>query len=445
VQYSMRLVSLRHVLLLVVGLAGCMPGHNVIDEAALQSRVKEQKAHPTPVTSEFTPTHSVAPSAPEYSSFQLGPDDVVRISVLNDSDLNTVQPVRPDGKIEFFPTGDMQAAGRTVKQLHDEIVSRLRSNQRRPYRVGIQDVLDVKVYGHEELNTTQTVGPDGTISILPGGTIRAVGRTVDELREEISKRVSSIVQDPVLNVSVKQYKSRPLFIADPLVNVVVDEVNSRRVSILGAVRIPGIIKLRTATTLLDGISQAGGPSDDADLRQSIVVRDGRILPVNLERLFKQGDITQNVYLQPNTSVFIASIRFNSVYVIGDVRREGKVTWDGTLNLMEAVGLAGGFGRDARVSHVLIISGGIVVPTLKMVDAGGIIYRGELDRNIALARGDIVYVPTLDLATTERYFEFALKVLQPILAAESAVVLGSSVNSIVHGKPPQTGTSINLNP
>ena len=103
------------------------------------------------------------------------------------------------------------------------------------------------MYGHEELDSIQTIGPDETISILPGGSIRAAGKTLDELRYEISQRISSVVQNPILNVAVKEYKSQPLFIFDPVVNVMIAEFNSRRISILGAVRSPGIVELRAPT------------------------------------------------------------------------------------------------------------------------------------------------------------------------------------------------------
>ncbi len=437
----MRLALLRYIVPLAVILTGCT-GKDVIDERALQARVEYQSAYPTASTTEFAPTPSRQSLTPEVSSFLLGPDDVVKISVLNQPDLGTTEPVRPDGKIAFFPTGDLQAAGRTVEQVRDEIVRRLRAKSARSYRLGIQDVIDIKVYGHNDLNSTQTIGPDGGISILPGGSLHAAGKTVDELADEIRERVSTIVQNPILNVSVKEYKSQPLFIADPLVNVVIAEINSRRISILGAVHSPGIVKLRTATTLMDAISEAGGLSDDADLRESIVLQGGKILPVSLERLFKQADLRQNVYLQPNSSVYIASTKFNTAYVIGEVGHQGKVTWEGALSLTDAVALAGGVGAKAKVDHVLIISGGLANPTLKLVDLGGILYRGELEKNVALARGDIVYVPLTELGASERYFDYATKALQPILSAESAIVLGGSAVSTIQGKT-SVGTSISV--
>jgi polysaccharide export outer membrane protein len=438
----MRSVSLTYGLVAVMALASCSPGHNMIDEAALQARIADQKLRTPPTTASFTPT-AFAPRPVSDASFLLGPDDLVRISVLNNIDLNAVQPVRPDGKIAFFPAGDVQAAGRTVEQLRSEIVSRLRATHNKPYRLGIQDVIDIKVYGHNDLDTTQTIGPDGTISVLPGGTIRAAGQTADELRDAVAKRVASIVQDPILNVSVKDYRSQPLFISDPVVNVVIAEINSRRVAVLGAVRTPGIIKLRTATTLLDAVSEAGGLSDDADLRQSFVLQDGQTLPVNLERLFKQGDVGQNIDLKPNTSVLIGSTRYNAAYVIGEVQHAGKVTWDGTLTLLDAIALAGGLSTKARVSHVLVISGGITDPKLHLVDAAGLLYRGELENNVALARGDIIYVPASDLGNAERYLEFAQKLFAPILSAESGVVLGSAAVSILRGASSNTGTSVNI--
>jgi polysaccharide export outer membrane protein len=444
---AFRLVSLRHILPLVLALAGCSPGRDSIDQRALQARMEAQSPSPTEMLPVAQPRGVAMPPklnvTPDRSSFLLGPDDLVKISVLNQSDLDTTQPVRPDGKIEFFPTGDVQAGGRTVEQLRDEIVRRLRSTSSHTYRLGIQDVVDIKVYSHDDFNSTQTIGPDGSISVLPGGSIHAAGKTVDELRKDITDRVSTIVQGPIVNVSVRDYKSRPLFIADPLVNVVIQEINSQRISVLGAVRIPGIIKLRSASSLLDVISQAGGLNDDADLRQSLVVQDGRILPVNLERLFRQGDITQNVYMRANSSVFISSTKFNSAYVIGEVKAPGKVTWDGDLSLTQAIALAGGLGTDAKLSHVLVSSGCICNPTLKMVDVAGILYRGELTRNVTLKRGDVVYVPKTELATAERYFEFATKVLEPILQTESAVILGGAAIQTIRGQNGQSGASISL--
>jgi hypothetical protein len=124
---TLGLASWRLLLSLAVLLAGCSPGANMVDNKALEARLDYQSAFPSPATVAFAPTSAGRYLRPDITSFVLGPDDVVKISVANQSELDTVQPVRPDGKIAVFPAGDIQAGGRTVGQIRDEIVSRLRA------------------------------------------------------------------------------------------------------------------------------------------------------------------------------------------------------------------------------------------------------------------------------------------------------------------------------
>jgi hypothetical protein len=116
-------------------------------------------------------------------------------------------------------------------------------------------------------------------------------------------------------------------------------------------------------------------------------------------------------------VFVASTSFNAPYVIGEVQHAGKVSWEGNLSLMDAVDEAGGSTTKAKLDHVLVVSGGLADPTLKLVDAGGFLYRGEFEDKIALGRGDIVHVPMTALSASERYFDYAMKVVQSVLASE----------------------------
>ena len=124
-----RIGPLGRVLPLAVLIAGCSPGANMVDDRALEARLDYQSAFPSQAPLGFAPTSPGRYLRPDTTSFVLGPDDIVNISVVNQPDLERTQPVRPDGKIAFFPAGDLQAAGRTVEQLRDAIVSRLRANR----------------------------------------------------------------------------------------------------------------------------------------------------------------------------------------------------------------------------------------------------------------------------------------------------------------------------
>jgi polysaccharide export outer membrane protein len=68
---------------------------------------------------------AAAMAAPDQDKYLLGPEDAIEISVWKEPDLTKQLVVRPDGKITYPLIGEVQAAGRTVKQLQDEILKRL--------------------------------------------------------------------------------------------------------------------------------------------------------------------------------------------------------------------------------------------------------------------------------------------------------------------------------
>lgn len=282
-----------------------------------------------------------------------------------------------------------------------------------PFTLGPEDVVSVTVYNNEDLSTTQAVRPDGFISVLSAGEIKANGRTVTDVRHEIEQRLSTIIKDPQVNVVITQY-------------------NSRKVWILGAVASPGVVKLQSATSLVEAISSVGGLSADADLSRSIMFRRQDVVPVNFQKLFKGGDISQNIQVQKNDTIFIASSRDNKVYVLGEVANAGSYFSEGGLTLLEAIPLAGGYKRDAETGEVIVIKGGLAEPTLTLVDAESVFTEGKFQNNVPLESGDIVFVPKTRLASMERYFEFATRALQPILSLGSAVILWESAIGVLGG-------------
>ena len=297
---------------------------------------------------------------------------------------------------------------------------------REAFTLGVEDVISITIYDNEEFNTTQAVRPDGYVAVLSIGDVKAEGRTVAELRQEIEQRLTQ-------------------FIRRPNANIVINEYNSRKMLVLGAVAKPGVVKLRSKKNLLEAMSDAGGLSPDADLKRSVLFRGDELIPINFDKLFKHGDISQNIHIEKNDAIFIASRNDNRVYVLGEVGAAGAYNWDGHLSLLEAIPLAGGFKRDAKSSQVLIIKGGLADPKLLMVDAKSVLEEGRLEQNIALDSGDIVYVPKTRLATIERYLEFATKALQPILGLESTIVLGQGAIDVLSGRKSSVDVNIPINP
>ena len=143
------------VLILALILSSC-----AIDKKALKARasIKPQKDNQAKLAV-FPKRKPVVPQAKVYKPYALGVEDVVKISVINNKDMNTTQSIRPDGKIAFFPRGDLQAAGLTLEELRQEIIKRLKTDISKPYILGEGDVIKITVFNSSDLEATQSIRP----------------------------------------------------------------------------------------------------------------------------------------------------------------------------------------------------------------------------------------------------------------------------------------------
>jgi polysaccharide export outer membrane protein len=120
-----------------------------------------------------------------------------------------------------------------------------------PYRLDVEDVVDVSVWHDEGISRVLPVRPDGFISLPMAGEIHAAGKTAKELEADVQDHLK-----PFLN--------------EPRVTVIVREVNSKRVYVTGEVNHPGAFTLRGRVSILQVLALSGGFTDFAD-RSNIVV------------------------------------------------------------------------------------------------------------------------------------------------------------------------------
>lgn len=80
------------------------------------------------------------------------------------------------------------------------------------YRIGPGDVLYISIWKDQELTRSLPVLPDGTISFPLIGELQAAGRTVAQLKDEVAERIKPFVPDPVLTVSVQQVNSMLVYV-----------------------------------------------------------------------------------------------------------------------------------------------------------------------------------------------------------------------------------------
>lgn len=140
-----------------------------------------------------------------------------------------------------------------------------------------------------ELDDEQIIRPDGKISLLMVGEVKAQGKTPAELQEELTR-----LYEPLLK--------------EPEINVVASALASNRVYVFGAVAAPGLIPLEGKLTLLGAVAQAGGFLEpEANKSMVIVVRDidGKqyARSVNLKKSVK-NQISDTFYLEPYDTVYV---------------------------------------------------------------------------------------------------------------------------------------------
>jgi len=273
------------------------------------------------------------------------------------------------------------------------------------FRLGPGDHVRVAIAGEPDSAVETVVAPDGKLYYQMLSGIDVWGQTLGEARSALAN-------------ALKQYYQN-----SPAVSLTLLEIGSKHVWILGRLGSPGLYPLNGPTTLLDAIAAAGGPGasetvaqlpggatvtiadprqDAGDLSQAFVVRQGKPLPVDLKGLLRNGDMSQNIYLQPDDLIYLPSPHSPEVYVLGSVARASAVRMPGQMTLIGAVASAGGTADGAYLSHVAIVRGGVAAPTIAVYNYRAIVSGQAPD--VRLEPNDIVYVPRSPYAGLASYLD-----------------------------------------
>lgn len=245
---------------------------------------------------------------------------------------------------------------------------------------GPGDAMDIHFYGNSSLSRTNVlVGPDGRINYLQATGVEAAGTTVEELRQKL---------DTLL---VEFY---------PGVKTIVVPVayNSKRYFMLGKVNSKGAYLLDRPVTLLEAVARAKGLEtglyqqttvEMADLGRSFIVRGNERLPVDFEKLFQDGDLTQNVVIEPGDYIYFASTGANDIYVLGEVMNPGPLGFVQSATVIRAIADRGGYTDKAFKKRILVVRGSLGEPETFVVDSLGSL--DAANKDFRLQPRDIVYV------------------------------------------------------
>jgi protein involved in polysaccharide export with SLBB domain len=174
--------------------------------------------------------------------------------------------------------------------------------------------------------------------------------------------------------------------------------NSKKYFLLGSVVQKGVYTLDRPTTVIEAIARARGVEtglqqrnlvDIADMQRAFLARRGERVAIDFEKLFLHGDLTQNVSLEPGDYLYFPPADMKEVYVLGEVRTPGVVSYAPETSALRAIISQGGFTDRAWKKRVLVVRGSLNQPETFVVDASAILSAGAPD--FKLEPRDIVYV------------------------------------------------------
>jgi polysaccharide export outer membrane protein len=250
------------------------------------------------------------------------------------------------------------------------------------YVIGDEDLLQLSVWGNPELNVQVPVRPDGMISFPLVGDVKASGLSPQELKAVLEKELSRFVKTPV-------------------VSVMITAVNSFKVYVLGdgmpgaaasGAAASGVITLKRNTSLLQLLAQLGSMRG-ADLKNSYILRDRKRLSNDFFKLVVKGDVSQDIQLKPNDTLFIPDNFEKRIMVIGAVKTPIVLQYREGLTALDAILNAGGFTEFARQNDVLVVrkSGKETINIeARMKD---VIRDGDISKDVPLMPGDLVIIKT----------------------------------------------------
>jgi len=285
------------------------------------------------------------------------------------------------------------------------------------YRLGVGDVLGMFVLGHPELSTEVQGGDGGSKNpsspkVLPSGNIyfplvgeiSVVGRSMQQVREKLTKELSRYIEDPQVSVRVTAFRSQRIYITNNLD--------------AGGIPLPITDVEFTLLDAMNSLTETFAQGQGTEY--AILTRDNQRYRIPLRQVVSQGDVLPKITLFDKDVIYLESATNDKIFMLGETFSRGALPMiNGRMTLAEALSIVGGvnsFTGDA--SKVF------VVRRLERYSELGEVYRSavvyHIDATVVdsmvladqfnLQPRDVVFVSETGLTTINRFIAQILPTL-----------------------------------
>jgi polysaccharide export outer membrane protein len=278
----------------------------------------------------------------------------------------TTPPATPGAREAF------QVPDRSSKYSEPEAIAAFRAEVVTDYRLWDGDQIQIDVLGRPELSGQHTIGPDGKVTLPVAGVLVLRDLTRDGAALAVTKTLSRYYKE--INTTIR-----------------VDRYSSNRVIVLGRVEHPGALQFESPPMLLETLAKAGGLPllrPEQALTRCAIIRGEKILWIDIKQLLG-GDLSLNVQLARNDTVYIPDSTDTSVFVLGAVSKPGVFRLTPQMSFLDAIGQAGGPTTEADTSALHLIRPNKNVNLEIDLDS---LLEPVAGQNVSMEEGDIVYVP-----------------------------------------------------